>query len=128
MNFEFKSGDWKGEKHVPVIEAPATVKAGEAFMVNLCVGKEIAHPNTTEHHIRSIVLAYMAEGEKFPYEVAKLYFDVHGESAAGANQGPAYSEPFGSVKIKIAKSGTLTAISYCNIHGFWEGTAQITVE
>ena len=26
-----QSGDFKGEKHVPVIEAPAKVKAGEKF-------------------------------------------------------------------------------------------------
>ena len=26
-----QSGDWKGEKHVPSIDAPTTVKAGEVF-------------------------------------------------------------------------------------------------
>ena len=46
-----QSGDWKGEKHVPVIDAPASVKAGEAVCVKLCVGAEIAHPNTPEHFI-----------------------------------------------------------------------------
>ncbi len=49
-----QTADWKAEKHVPVIAAPDAVKAGEKFVVELSVGKEIAHPNTTEHHIRSI--------------------------------------------------------------------------
>ena len=35
-----QSGDFKGEKHVPVIEAPSKIKAGEAFKVCLSVGKE----------------------------------------------------------------------------------------
>ena len=30
-----QSGDWKGEKHVPVIEAPASVQAGETAHVML---------------------------------------------------------------------------------------------
>ena len=36
-----QSGDWKGEKHVPVIEAPASVKAGETAHVMLSVGKDL---------------------------------------------------------------------------------------
>jgi len=47
-----QTGDWKAEKHVPVIVAPGSVKAGEKFVVEVSVGKEIPHPNTTEHHIR----------------------------------------------------------------------------
>ncbi|WP_376698311.1 desulfoferrodoxin family protein, partial [Bacillus licheniformis] len=34
-----KSGDWKGEKHVPVIHAPQTAKAGEEIEVKVCVGE-----------------------------------------------------------------------------------------
>ena len=42
--------DWKNEKHVPVIECPDTVKKEELFEVKASIGKEISHPNTTEHH------------------------------------------------------------------------------
>ncbi|MDU1973941.1 MAG: desulfoferrodoxin family protein, partial [Veillonella sp.] len=49
-----KSGDFATEKHVPVIETVDTVKAGETFHVTLSVGKDIAHPNTVEHHIEWI--------------------------------------------------------------------------
>ncbi len=46
-----QTADWKAEKHAPVIECPDVVKAGEEFVVSLEIGKEIPHPNTTEHHI-----------------------------------------------------------------------------
>lgn len=49
---KIQTADWKGEKHVPVIECRDEVKAGEFVNVKLTIGKGIAHPNTTEHHIR----------------------------------------------------------------------------
>jgi len=51
LSSSIQKGDWKKEKHMPVIEAPEQVKAGELFEVKVSLGKEIAHPNTTEHHI-----------------------------------------------------------------------------
>ena len=122
-----QSGDWKGEKHVPAIDAPEKVAAGEAFKVEFSVGKEIAHPNTVAHHIRWIKLYFIPDGGKFAIELATESFDVHGDSMDAAAPGPAFAEPFGSVKIKLDKSGTLMAESYCNIHGLWESTKTITV-
>lgn len=129
MNFSevIKSGDWKGEKHVPVIEAPAKVTAGEAFSVTLSVGKEIAHPNTTEHHIRWIKL-YFKPANGAVYEVGGLTFDVHGEAIAGANQGPVTSDPCGTLRMTLKESGTLLAMAYCNIHGLWESSQEIAVQ
>lgn len=43
-----QAADWKKEKHAPLIECPERVKAGEIFEVPVGLGKEIAHPNTTE--------------------------------------------------------------------------------
>jgi superoxide reductase len=123
----FQSGDWKAEKHVPVIECPEQVKAGEVFGVTLTVGKEIPHPNTTEHHIRWIVLYFQGQDDKFPYEVGRAEFTAHGEAVAGANQGPAYSHPQATVWLKLGKSGVLYAASSCNIHGLWENSRPITV-
>ena len=60
-----QSGDWKGEKHVPVVEAPEKVSSGEAFKVEVSIGKEIAHPNTAQHHIKWIKLLFVPEGGKF---------------------------------------------------------------
>ncbi|HQH79521.1 MAG TPA: desulfoferrodoxin family protein, partial [Synergistaceae bacterium] len=94
------SGDWKGEKHVPVIEAPDRVAPGEGFTVALSVGKEIAHPNTTEHHIRWIRLYFKPENGKV-FEVASCEFNVHGESTEGANKGPVFAEPGATVRVKL---------------------------
>jgi superoxide reductase len=122
-----QQADWKKEKHVPVIEAPATAAAGQAFEVKVTVGKEIAHPNTTEHHISWITLYFQGEGDKFPYYVARFEFAAHGESAAGANQGPVYTQPAGSATLKLGKSGTLFAVSMCNLHGLWESSQSVVV-
>ncbi|VBB08694.1 desulfoferrodoxin [Lucifera butyrica] len=123
-----QSADWKAEKHVPVISAPETVKAGEKFNVEVCVGKEIAHPNTTEHHIRWIKLYFKPDNGKFAYELGTYQFDAHGESAEGPNKGPVYSEPAVNAFIKLSASGTLLAAAYCNIHGLWESSKTITVQ
>lgn len=123
-----QSADWKTEKHAPVIEAPEKVKAGKSFPIELSVGKEIAHPNTTEHHIRWIKLYFKPENSKFVFEVATSEFNVHGESTEGANKGPVYTDPIAKSIIKLNASGTLIATSYCNIHGLWESSQPITVE
>ena len=122
----FQTADWKTEKHVPVIECPDRVKAGELFPVKVTLGKEIAHPNTTEHHIRWISVYFHAEGEKFPFQVGHFEFSAHGEAAAGPNQGPVYTHHGVTTWIKISKSGTLHALGLCNIHGLWESSKEIS--
>ncbi len=127
LSEHIKSADWKTEKHAPVIEAPDKVKADEVFEVKLSLGKEIAHPNTTEHHIRWITLYYYPEGGNAPFEVGHFEFNAHGESTQGPNQGPVYCNHAVVASMKINKSGFLHAMSYCNIHGVWESTKSITV-
>ena len=123
-----KSADWKNEKHVPVIEAPTTVVVGEKFEIKVCVGKEIAHPNTTEHHIRWIQIYFKPDSGQSAYELIKIDFSAHGESAKGANEGPCYTEPFVSTVTKLSEGGDLIVVAYCNIHGMWENSIKITVE
>ncbi|MDY0360795.1 MAG: class II SORL domain-containing protein [Desulforegulaceae bacterium] len=123
----FQAGDWKNEKHVPVIKCKTETSADSPLEVTVSIGDEIAHPNTTEHHIRWIKLYFKPEAEKFIYEIASFDFTSHGESVKGANEGPCYSEPYASTKIKLKSSGTLIAASYCNIHGLWESSAEIKV-
>lgn len=123
-----QSADWKAEKHVPVIDAPDSVKAGEKVTVEVCVGKEIEHPNTTEHHIRWIKIYFKSENSKFVTEVGTYQFDAHGESTEGPNKGSAYSEPWAKAVLKLNTAGTLIAVAYCNIHGLWESSRRITVE
>ena len=123
-----QSGDFKGEKHVPVIEAPAKIKAGEAFKVCISVGKEIPHPNKPEHHISWMQLFYKPTDGKFVIELARFDYTAHAASMDPALHGPAMAEPSSSVLVKLAKSGTLIVQSYCNLHGLWESSQEVEVE
>jgi superoxide reductase len=126
LSERIQKADWKKEKHVPVIEAPDKVKAGELFEVKVSLGKEIAHPNTTEHHIRWIAVYFQPEGAPVPTEIGNFEFSAHGESASGPNQGPLYTAPSVVVTLRTDKPGLLQALSYCNIHGVWENTAEVS--
>ncbi|KAB3531155.1 class II SORL domain-containing protein [Alkaliphilus serpentinus] len=117
----FQSGDWKGEKHVPVIHAPEKVNSGEKFEVKISIGDAIGHPNSFEHYIAWFKLFFQPEGGKFPIELATFNFSAHGE-------GDNLTEPVGLTTVKLNTSGTLYAVSYCNIHGLWENSKEITVE
>lgn len=122
-----QQADWKTEKHVPVIEAPDTVTVGEVFEVRVGLGKEIAHPNTTEHHITWITLYFHPEGAKFPHQVGHFEFTAHGESVAGPNQGPVYTHHQVAAALKISQPGTLYALAFCNIHGLWGNSQAIAL-
>jgi superoxide reductase len=118
-----QTADWKNEKHVPVIDIKK-VEDGKAT-VKVTVGKEIPHPNTTEHHIKWLDLFFWPEGEKFPYEIGYCTFDHHGESVKGPNTSGVYSEPVAKFVFKTDKPGTLMATSYCNIHGIWKSEEEL---
>ncbi len=123
----YQEADWKQEKHVPVIEGPDSITKGEFTHFSVSVGKEIPHPNTTEHHIRWIAAAFLPEGGKYPYEVARFEYTAHGESVEGANQGPAYTAPHSCFSVRLDQPGTLFVTSYCNIHGLWKSEKPVSV-
>jgi superoxide reductase len=123
----FQTADWKAEKHVPVIDCADQVKAGELFIATISVGKEIDHPNTTEHHIRWISVYFQPEGEKFTYQVGHFEFSAHGESTEGPNQGPVYTNHEVAVTLKVNKPGVIYATSFCNIHGLWQSEKELKV-
>lgn len=127
LSERLQEADWKIEKHTPVIEASTEIRAGEVFRVNVSVGKEIAHPNTTEHHIRWISLFFHPENEKFSYQVGHYEFSAHGESVDGANKGPVYTHHETAVALKVNRPGTLYALSLCNIHGLWQSARELKV-
>ena len=122
-----QSADWKKEKHMPVIECPDAVKADEIFEVKVGLGKEVAHPNTTEHHISWVSLYYHPEGAKFPFQVGHFEFSAHGESVSGPNEGPVYTHHQVTAALKVSQPGTLHAVSLCNIHGLWESSKEISL-
>lgn len=124
----FKSADWKKEKHVPVIDAPDKVKKGEIFNIKVEIGKEIPHPNTTEHHIRWVDVYFLPDGEIFPCQIGKLQFESHGESVQGPNTSTVYTHPIAVISFKTGKSGTIFASSYCNVHGLWQNSKELQIE
>ena len=124
----FQTADWKQEKHVPVIDAPDKAKKGEFLKVTISVGKEIPHPNTTEHHIRWIEVYFHPKGEKFPYQAGRFEFNAHGESTQGPNTSTIFTQPTITLTLKTDKPGAIIASSYCNIHGLWEGLKELSVE
>ena len=124
----FQSADWKAEKHVPVIEIPAKVKKEENIKMKVSVGKQIPHPNTTEHHIAWIDVLFLSDGEKFPFHLGRFEFMAHGASAQGPNTSSVYTHPEVSVTFKTEKSGIVYAYSYCNIHGLWTSSMAMKVE
>lgn len=117
----YQSGDWKGEKHVPVIHAPETIKKDEEVEVKVVIGEEIPHPNEFEHHIVWVKVYFLPEGSKFPVEIGSFDFSAHGEMGL-----------FTSAKVQTRftteKPGTIFATSYCNIHGLWENSQELKVE
>ncbi|MFX0093341.1 MAG: class II SORL domain-containing protein [Candidatus Hodarchaeota archaeon] len=128
MDELYQTADWKGEKHVPVIIAPDTFKKGEATKIKTMVGKEIPHPNTTEHHISWIELVFLPEGEKYPYQIGRAEFVAHGASTQGPNTSTIYTEPKALFLMKTEKPGKLIATSFCNIHGLWKFEKPIKIE
>ena len=122
FNNLYQAADWKKEKHTPVIE----IERGEKeIKIKLMVGKEIAHPNTTAHHIRWIDCYFLPKGEKFPYQIGKAEFCVHGASVEGPDTSKLSTKPAISFVLNTEKTGTIIAASFCNIHGLWRNTLEV---
>jgi len=122
-----QTADWKKEKHVPVIGCPDEVNASTPFTVNVSVGKEVPHPNTTEHHISWLDVFFHPEGSSFTHHVGHFDLRAHGESTKGANEGPVHTHPDTAFSMQIAKPGTLISLALCNIHGLWESAKEIRI-
>ncbi|HMK36990.1 MAG TPA: class II SORL domain-containing protein [Desulfomonilaceae bacterium] len=124
----FQTADWVSEKHVPVIDCPEEVGADQMFDIAVSLGKAIAHPNTTEHHIAWIQLYFKPDEDKFCYQLGNYEFLAHGASVQGPNTGPAYTNHSVVTRVQLKKSGTLFAAALCNIHGLWESMRTIKVK
>jgi superoxide reductase len=86
-------------KHTPIIEAPETVKAGEAFKVTVRVGEKM-HPSDTGHFIQWIEL-YAGD-----VQLARVV----------------------TFMVMLQESTTLRALSAPNHSAAWEATRKITVK
>ena len=98
------------KKHFPTIEVPESVQAWQPFEVKVTVGKELAHPNEGGHFIQWVELYY-------------------GDALIGRTEltPTIYDMPV-IFRIKLGKSCTLKALIRCNLHGIWEGAAELNVE
>jgi len=99
------------EKHVPVIEVGKGKGREGVDVVRVVVGKEVPHPNTTEHHIAWIELF----GVKASGQVVDL-----GRAAFG----PGYTNPNVRFQVPVAEFKAFCALAYCNIHGLWENCVE----
>lgn len=117
---KIQSGDWKGEKHVPVINIEKAEK-GSPVKIRLSVGEEISHPNTFEHYIAWFKLFFQGEGSAHPVEVAHIDFKAHGEDGLT-------TEYKAKVQFNTEKNGKVYAVSYCNIHGLWQSEADLVLK
>ena len=98
------------EKHVPVVELVSCKECGENA-VKITVGKEVAHPNTVEHHIKWIALF----GVKGGLAVHVATFDL----------GPTFGHPRVTAHVETKDFSELIAVEYCNIHGLWENSLAL---
>ena len=103
------------KSHVPVISAPASVKAGEPFAVEVSVGENI-HVMGPVHWIENIELA------------------VGNEPAGRVDLQPkGYLKPKVTFMVTLPKEAapsgkaTLVAFQRCNMHGLWESSVDISV-
>jgi len=99
-------------KHLPVIEAPDTITAGEPFDVTITVGS-IQHVMEIAHHIQWVDLY---SGENF---ITKVLFT------------PVFTRARATITMLDDRNDgkeTLRAIERCNVHGMWENTKEIVVK
>ncbi len=92
------------KKHVPLVEAPKSVKKGQWFKVRVKVGFMIEHPSKPDHWIDRIEL--QMNGKR----VSEMVNVVGGITSPNA-----YFE------IRLNRSGDvkLEAVANCNLHGTW---------
>lgn len=95
-------------KHAPRIDAPETVRAGEAFDVTVAVG-EIVHPMSAGHYI------------------AYLELLAGNEPAGRAEFRPGFSAPVVTFRLAVDRPLTLVARAYCNLHGLWESRRELAL-
>lgn len=98
------------KKHLPTIITPKSIRKGQPFDVIVEVGKLLTHPNEHSHYIEFIELyadhTYLAR------------LDLTARSTS----------PFMTVCLCLDHiHNRLRAFSHCNLHGTWEGQAEIEV-
>ena len=98
------------KKHIPTIQAPSPIRAGEPFCATVRVGAALPHPNERSHFI----------------EFIEFYADDL--FLARVSLTAVSTKPEVSLSVCLsAPAGRLRALARCNMHGTWVGTAPITM-
>ena len=100
------------EKHVPVIEIGKGKGEGGADIVHVVVGKDVPHPNTSEHHIAWMEVFGVKKNE----QVIAL---------GRSDFAPGYTNPNIRFQVPIGEFKAFCALAYCNIHGVWENCLEV---
>jgi len=101
--------------HAPFLTAPAEVKAGEPFTVEVSVGEKL-HSMGPAHWIEFIELNIGNE------PAGRIDFQPKG-----------YLQPKATFTVVVTKESapagvvTLVAHQRCNLHGYWEGSRNVKV-
>ena len=98
------------DRHTPHVIAPAKVKKGEAFDVTVKLGNEYVHPDVIDHHIQWVQLY---DGNTM---LAMAMYQP-GVTVAGKEEASGFTQV--TFHVSLAKTGKLTAMSYCTKHGVW---------
>jgi superoxide reductase len=124
------------KKHIPVIEAPETVTAGEPFEVTVTVGS-IPHVMEEKHFIEWIELylhnKLIGRKELSPSveKAAKVAFRVEADEALIAIKEIETCRIRGvNICGNCGEKSVITnlrAVEKCNVHGVWESYRQIEV-
>jgi superoxide reductase len=101
---DFEAADDFSKKHTPYITLESK---GDAVVVNVKVGHEVAHPNVTDHFIGSI--------ELYAGDVPIARLDLTPETTL----------PRFCVPVALPPGTVLRAIAHCNLHGFWAYEATL---
>jgi superoxide reductase len=123
MNQPLQTVDLTSKKHVPVIDV---TKKDKLFQINVTIGKGKVHTNTNSHHISWIKIYFLPAGERFPYMIGKFDFTAHGILDKGVDSDAIYTHPEVVCFLRTGKPGKLHVTSYCNVHGSWTGTAELS--
>lgn len=94
--------------HVPVVESPDTVAAGELFPVTIKVGVR-PHVVKPGHFIQFV----------------DLYVDQTFVSRLTLT--PTVVYPKVTHYVRLSATAALRVVAFCNQHGYWETSARVTV-
>lgn len=96
--------------HTPLIKAPASVKAGQPFAVEVQIGKMKLHPTEANHHVLWVT----------------LYVDDM--PAAHVTLGPALIHPKFTFNLTLTRSATLRVVEQPNHSAPWESSVKVDVK